>query len=283
MEKKMKDTVLKPEDYAEPNCPLCDEPYGKVPECRPVPQKRIIEKMDEYMSRKDYAGAERHLLYWLEEARLGYDLRGQLMLRNELVGHYRKTGNQEKAFENGEEALRLLEELDFEGTISSGTTYVNYATALNAFGENEKSMELFEKARRVYESAPNTDPSLLGGLYNNMALTCAALKRFADAGAFYDRAMDMMKTVPGGELEQAITCLNRANAIEEEQGLEAGEHAIFDLLDQAYDLLKQPHPDVQDGYAAFVFEKCAPTFSYYGYFMAAQELEKEAERLYAGN
>ena len=32
---------------------------------KPVPQRRIVDKMNEYMSRRDYAGAERHLLYWL--------------------------------------------------------------------------------------------------------------------------------------------------------------------------------------------------------------------------
>ena len=46
---------------------------------RPVPQQRIVAKMDEYMSRRDYAGAEKHLLYWLEEARQGNDLRGRLI------------------------------------------------------------------------------------------------------------------------------------------------------------------------------------------------------------
>ena len=47
------------------------------PHLRPIPQQRVIEKMDWYMSRRDYAGAERHLLYWLEEARQGNDLRGR--------------------------------------------------------------------------------------------------------------------------------------------------------------------------------------------------------------
>ena len=75
---------------------------------RPIPQQRVIEKMDEYMSRRDYAGAERHLLYWLEEAMQGRDLRGQLLLRNELIGHFRKTGNRGAALENVEEALCLL-------------------------------------------------------------------------------------------------------------------------------------------------------------------------------
>ena len=33
----------------------------------PVPQQRIAEKLNEYMSRKDYPAVERHLLYWLED------------------------------------------------------------------------------------------------------------------------------------------------------------------------------------------------------------------------
>lgn len=277
----MNDT-LKPEDYLEPSCPLCEPAAGMTADIRPVPQQRIIEKMDEYMSRRDYAGAERHLLYWLEEAKLGNDLRGQLMLRNELTGHYRKTGDREKALANGREALGLLERLGFEGTISSGTTCTNVATAMNAFGENEEAMKLFRRARAVYEAAPRTSPELLGGLYNNMALTLTAMGEYPEAYELYEKAMEKMATVPNGVLEQAITCLNIANAVEAEKGMEAGEEQIFGLLDRALDLLNTadvPH----DGYYAFVCEKCAPTFAYYGYFMAAEELTAKAEAIYAGN
>ena len=134
---------------------------------RPVPQRRIIDKMDEYMSRRDYRGAERHLLYWLEEAKLGGDLQGQLMLRNELVGHYRKTGQKEPAMQSAAMALELLRELDMENTITAGTTYVNIATACGAFGDHERAIRLFEKARAAYESSSQTETQLLGGLYNN--------------------------------------------------------------------------------------------------------------------
>ena len=290
---------LKKEDYAEPRCVLCGEPYGKTPEVRAIPQQRVIAKMDEYMGRRDYAGAERHLLYWLEEARLGRDLRGELLLRNELTGHYRKTGNREKALENGRQALRLLDLLEYAGTISAGTTYTNFATACNAFGENARALELFEKARAVYESVPRTDPALLGGLYNNMALTCVSLDRFAEASELYQKALDAMRQVPGGELEQAITCLNMADALEKEYGMEAAESRIFDLLDTAYSLLDGavrrteaadgtagpyipagPEVPWDEGYYAFVCEKCAPSFSYYGYFLAAEELSRRAEEIY---
>lgn len=275
----MNEGYLKPEDYAEPRCLLCDEPYGITPEVKSVPQQRIIEKMNDYMSRKDYAGAERHLLYWLSEAQLGHDTRGELMIRNELIGHFRKTGNREEAFKNAEAAIKLLKELRFEDNKSAGITYINTATAYNAFGENEKSLDVFKKAKEIFETIKNPDNSLLGGLYNNMALTCAALSKFDDAFSYYESALKCMKTVAGGELEQAITYLNMADAYEASLGSETAESKIFDLLDKAYDLLINTTAP-KDGYYAFVCEKCAPSFSYYGYFAAAQDLNRKAKEIY---
>ena len=212
--------TIGPADYAEPRCPLGGETYASAPASIPVPQRRIIEKMDEYMSRRDYAGAERHLLYWLEEAKLGADARGELMIRGELIGHFRKTGNREAALREVDAALALLKRMDFENSISAGTTYVNSATALSAFGEHERALSLFENARRIYESAPGTAAELLGGLYNNMALDLAALGRYAEAERLYDLAMEKMLGVPGGGLEAAITCLNRADLLEQAGGAE---------------------------------------------------------------
>lgn len=40
------------EDYAEPRCLLCGEPYGSAPEIKPVPQQRIAAKLDEYMAKE---------------------------------------------------------------------------------------------------------------------------------------------------------------------------------------------------------------------------------------
>lgn len=276
----MKDnTPLRKEDYVEPRCVICDEPYGSVKEIHRVPQDRIIDKMNDYMSRRDYAGAERHLLYWLREAKLGNDLQGELLVCNELIGHFRKTSNKEQAFIYIDRALELLDIMDFHQNISAGTTYVNAATACSAFGDLERAKDLFMKAREIYESAESVKPELLGGLYNNLALVCTALEAYDEAHKLYDKAMEVMGRVKGGELEQAITCLNRADALAAEKGLENTEKEVFSLVDQAYDLLKNadaPH----DGYYAFVLEKCVPSFSYYGYFLAASEFEKLSKEIY---
>ena len=278
----MNDYDLKPADYVEPRCLLCGEPYGAAPQIKPIPQRRIIEKLDDYMSRRDYPAAERHLLYWLEEAKLGGDRRGELMVRNELVGHYRKAGDRDKALSHGEAALALLRELDFDGTVSAGTTYTNVATACNAFGENNRALTLFEKAKEVYEATPRTEPSLLGGLYNNMALTYVSLGRYEEAFALYEKALNIMGGVADGALEQAITYLNMADATAAQKGMEEAEAEIDTLVDRAWELLNDPALP-RNGYYAFVCEKCAPSFSYYGYFSAANELTWRAENIYAEN
>ncbi len=304
--------ILKPEEYADPQCPLCGEGFGVTAEVRPVPQQRIIQKMDEYMSRRDYAGAERHLLYWLAEAELGRDLRGQLMLRNELTGHYRKTRARDKSLENADKAVELLKELEMEGTVSAGTTYINAATAYNAFGESEHSLELFHKAREVYEAAaapradgtdgstedrtdgrsrpgPGNDGSgvatdLLGGLYNNMALTETAVGLYDEAWEHYEKALALMSSIDGGEPQCAITYLNMAQTAAAQYGMEdeAAEQRISGHLEQAWELLQKCHEeyaganDIRKGYLAFVFESCAPGFQYYGWFAAAKKLRSWA-------
>ena len=279
-------TFLEPEDYLEPNCVLCSPEEEKI---RRIPVQRVIEKLDEYQSRKDLFGAKRHLLYWLEEARLGHDQRGRLSILNELIGYCRKNGEKEKAFESIEEAVKLVDELSFDGTITSGTTYTNAATAYYAFGEYETSLFWFERAKAVYEANEGTDPALLGGMYNNMGLCCTALKRFEKAAQLYQKALGIMETVETGAPERAITCLNLANALEAQKGMENAEDEIFVLLDRAEALLTQAYEDLgnrsasEKGYYAFVCESCSPTFRYYGYFMTAEDLARRAEEIYREN
>ena len=272
-------TPIEKEDHVEPRCLLCDEPYGAEAQIKPVPQQRIMEKVDDYMSRRDYAGVERHLLYWLEEAKLGHDQKGELMIRNELVGHYRKVQERDKAFAHAAEALRLLDDMDFRDTISAGTTYVNVATAYQAFGENARALAVFEQAKAVYESIPTLKPELLGGLYNNMALAYVTEKRFSEAHALYEKAIETMAKAEHGAPEQAITYLNMADAAEAELGLLDASETIDTCLETAQALLDTPTL-VRDGYYAFVCEKCAPTFEYYGWFAAANELNERAKAIY---
>ena len=274
----MKD-ILEKEDYVEPACPFCTDAYQKEPPVKSVPIGRIIEKADEYFSRNDYFGAERHFLYWLKEAKEGRDLRGEFSIRNELLGLYRKVGKKEEGIEDAKEVLSLIEKLDIQEEIAAGTARVNIGTVYKTFGLYDEAMEEFEKASAIYEKKLDAGDGRLGGLYNNMALVLVDLKRFKEARENYLKALSVMEKVENGELERAITYLNLVDLTAYEKGLEEGAEEIADYFEKAEKLLDTPKIP-RNGYYAFVCEKCAGTFGYYGYFAYENELKERARQIY---
>ncbi|MBP5308882.1 MAG: tetratricopeptide repeat protein, partial [Clostridia bacterium] len=244
-----------------------------------IPTDRVIGKADEYFSRNDYAGAERHFLYWLEEANEGNDDRGAFVLYNELMGLYRKTGRKKEAFECVDRAVELIKKLDIADTVSAGTAFVNAGTVYKAFGMAESALPFFDRAVEIYERELKDGDGRLGGLYNNKALALTDVKRFSAARENYLKALRVMEKVKYGELERAITYLNLADLAEAEYGAENAEEEISRLLSEAEKLLNDPSVP-QNGYYAFVCEKCASAFGYHGFFAFENELKRRAEEIY---
>lgn len=270
---------MEPEDYTDPACPFCTEQYEKEPHVRKIPLDRVIRKLDEHLSHNDYAAAESCLLYWLEEAEAGRDRTGELVVRGELVGLYRKLGRERDSLFQSEKTMEIVEALGLSDGLDGATAFINRATALKAFGHAEEAVPLFEKARAVYESAEAVGAVRLAGMYNNYALALVDLKRFGEARALYEKALAVLANGEGGEPEQAVTWLNLADLETAERGPEAAEEAVNRALGEAERLLDLPGLE-RDGNYAFVCEKCAPTFSYYGWFLTARELERRAEEIY---
>lgn len=265
---------LEKEDYIDPRCALCGRP-GEEESAQPVPVGRILDRLREYEDRNDWPAVERHLKYWLAEAETGRDERGQLMLQNELMGYYRKQGEREKALGHAGKAAELVEKLGMQDTVTAGTTWVNAGTVKEAFGDPVGGLVYFEMARDNYERNLPAGDGRLGGLYNNMALALATCGRYDEAQAMFRKALDVMAGQEHGELEQAITWLNMADAAEAALGAENAEEAVEEYLDRAEALLNTESLP-RNGYYAFVCEKCAPVFGHYGYFATEAELRKRA-------
>lgn len=269
-------------DYTDPICPFCTDQFKKQPPVRPIPTQRVLEKLDEHLGRNDYDSAERHLLYWLDEAKDGRDKHGMLTVENELMGLYRKTNRKEKALESVRKALDLIDELKLGGGVVTGTTFTNAATVYKAFAMPEESIELFEKAKEIYEKELQSDDPRLGGLYNNLGLTLTDLKRFDEAEEYYNKAINVMSNNKNGELEIAITYLNLCDLNEAKLGSEQSEKIIDEYIEKAYELLNRDYLP-RNGYYAFVCEKCAPTFGYFGRFLYQKELSYRARCIYERN
>ncbi len=266
---------IQPEDHQEPACPLC---MNQIPR---IAIKRIIDKLDEHLNRNDYQSAEKHLNYWLSEAvAIGDDL-GRLALINERMGLYRKLGRKDEALADAAAGMALLDLLHMQDKDSAGTTYLNAATVYKAFGMADEALPLYEKTLTIYQETLSTVDSLFGGLYNNMALALVDLGQFERANDYYAKALNIMQHAENGELEQAITYLNMADALVAQYGQLESEPSISHYIDKAEALLETPGLP-RNGYYAFVAEKCAPTFRYYGYFLYANQLEERARRIYEG-
>lgn len=272
MSDKDKKIGISKDDYEEPRCVLCmDNPNGA--RVTRIDAGRMMSKLDEHLAYEDYESAERHLNYWLGEAQVGNDSEGELLIRNEMMGLYRKMNNPEKTLENAGKAIELAEKLSLEGTEIYGTTYLNAATALKFVGQPEKSLEYFGKALAAYEKRVEKGDIKFAGLYNNMALTLVDLKRFDEALDYYGKALEILPAVKNGKLDMASTYLNIASLYEAKDGLENGAEKIAENLDKAEECLNDETLE-KNGYYYFVCDKCASGFKYYGYFLFAGELEK---------
>lgn len=246
-----------------------------------IPTDRVLARLDEHLRKNDYAAAKRHLTYWLTEAEQSEDLRGELLISNELMGLCRKLGECEEAFSHADRALMLIERMQIEENVGAATTYLNSATVCKAFGRADQAIPLFKRALKIYERELLASDERLGGLYNNMGLAFVDLGRFIEADVSYQKALAVMQGEAGREPEAAITYLNIASAREAEYGLEGAKEAIAECAEKAMELFDSCK-ERNDGDYAYACEKCAAVFGYYGYTDYENELLARCRRIYEG-
>lgn len=242
-----------------------------------IARDRILTRLDEHLAKNDYPAAERHLLYWAAEARAAKDRAAELLVESELMGIYRKCGRREDALAAAGRGIALIRELGIAHQAGAATVMLNAATVFKAFGQTEDAIALFREVKAVYEAELPAEDVRRAGLYNNMALALVDAGAYAEARELYARALALTERAPEDAPEAAVTCLNLASAAEAELGAEAAAAEIEPLLDRAEAHLEAA--PLRDANYAFVCEKCAPVFDYYGRFFFAEELARRAERI----
>ncbi len=243
--------------------------------------QQILEQLDNMLRKNDYQSAKKHLMYWLDKATKAHDNQNILLLNNELMGLCRKLAEKSQALMYADNALKQIEKMNIQDNVGAATTYLNSATVYKAFGMADRSINLFQKAKMIYEQKLSPDDTRLSGLYNNMGLALVDLRRFDEAFNLYEKAISVLGKSFDTEPEQAITYLNMASAAEAQYGLENAESIISAHIKKAMSLLDFCK-NRTDGNYAFVCEKCASVFSYYGYFDYENQLAERYRRIYDG-
>lgn len=271
----MRPDFLKAEDYLEPICPLC---MDDAKTANTVPISRILDKLDSFFAVNDMEKAEQHLLYWKNEAESFHDLRGLFQIQNELIGIYRKTGQENNVISTAQSLLSLIDQLAIAEEIGGATAYINIATAYSSIDKTDEAINIFQKAKPVYESLLPANDLRLASLYNNMALAYAKAGQLDSAKSYFSAALDTLKNCDGSKPEQAITWLNIADLLDR-KGSEENESEIQNCVETAYALLNDPTV-LQNASYAYVCDKCSPVFGYYGFFLYEQEMKERAKRIY---
>ena len=269
-------STLKPEDYLEPNCLLCEKPVGTKKQIERIPQQRISEKVDELMGRKQYKAAEDLLKYWVGEATQNGDDQGLFMVYNEMMGYYRKVGKKEEAYDVVEKAMGMLKDLGYTDSVSGATCYVNAATVYTVFEDYERALGLFRKAGVIYEKNPLHNEYKLASLYNNSATALTPLGRYAEAEENYQKAIEVLQTIENGELEIATSYLNRIDILLS-QG-KTNDPRIEEFLEKAQEYLDKENVE-RDSYYSYVADKCVGIYDYFGWFRYANELRERIKEI----
>jgi len=251
--------------------------------------QRFLDKLDSYLFANNMDGAMKHIDYWLKEASATNDYRAQITILNEMIGICRKTSDKEKCTKAINEAFSLIILMHLEGEIIEATTYLNAATAYKAFGDANEALKNYRHAESIYKRKLSMNDSRFAGLYNNMALALAECGFPLEAASYYEKALQILQHNPKTEPEQAITYLNMADLLDANTKKTDEDLSRIDFyLKKAHSLLESymilnEGKVMQDGSYAYVCDKCAPVFDYYGYFAYAEELTKRSQTIYANN
>ena len=158
-----------------------------------------------------------------------------LQILNELIGHYRETGEWEKAFEITDRAVYIAGRIYPTESIPYATTLLNAASMYRAAGKLDMSRSMYHEVEKIYAVTLKSDDMLYASLYNNEALLYQEEGEFPKAKALLLKALDIDKA-NGREYEEAVSLANIAATMiqtgEHEDALKAAEGsvALFESL-----------------------------------------------------
>ena len=241
--------------------------------------EKFIKELDSFFAREDLSGAGEYLRAVYSETERDGDDRGNLTVLNEMIGFFRQTGEGEEALKAINEALVLIEKTGIADEISGATIYLNCATTLKCFGKSGEAMKYYEKTQAVYDKKLDKNHPLVAGLYNNKALALQDLGKAEESEKCFRKAIEITLADSTNALETAVSYVNLAHLIFEENPL---DEEINELLDKAFAILMNPHYYSFPKYA-LTCRKCAPSYGYFGRFADEKLLNERADEVYAGN
>ncbi len=171
---------------------------------------QILAQLDELFAQHKVDQVESFLLGRIEEASAEGDTGCVITLLNELIGHYRETGEFEKSISCCKQALMLADEVGLKGSTAYATTLLNVANACRAAGLLRESMVYYQEVKKIYEEKVSPTDFRYASLYNNMSLLFQEMGDHESACDCLERALGIASMYSEARIEVAVTYTNLA-------------------------------------------------------------------------
>lgn len=171
---------------------------------------QFFETLDAYFANQELDQVDPFLVSSLEQAKEEEDYGAYITICNEMIGFYRSISAFEKAYVAAEDVLLLMEEMQMENTEHFATTLLNAATAYRAAGDYETALRYYRQALQIYNGILPPQDYRYAGLYNNMSILLEKMDENEEAVSYANKALAIIETLEGGEMETATTLTNLA-------------------------------------------------------------------------
>lgn len=172
--------------------------------------EEVLKQLDELFAQRHVDQVEPFLLQKMDEADAEGDVGSMITLLNELIGHYRETGEFEKSISCCKQVLILTEQAGLKGTVVYATTLLNVANACRAAGLLRESMIYYQEVKAIYEKELEHGDFRYASLYNNMSLLFQEMGDFESACDCLERALSIATMHADARIEVAVTYTNLA-------------------------------------------------------------------------
>lgn len=172
--------------------------------------EQVLRELDSLFARHDMERVEAFLIEKINEASAMEDYGAMITLLNEIIGHYRETGEFEKSISCCKQVLILMDQLGMQGSVEYATTLLNVANACRAAGLLRESMTYYEEVRRIYDVHVAPYDFRYASLFNNMSLLFQEMGDFESACDCLERALGIALQYPEARIEVAVTYTNLA-------------------------------------------------------------------------
>lgn len=234
----------------------------------------IFAEIDKMYNEHRIEEVEEYMLDKLGEATKLEDENAMIQILNELIGHYRETGEFEKLVPFAGKLLAILDGSSLKGSMAHATSLLNIANAYRACGMLRESNALYQQVKSYYDANISPDSMLYASLLNNMSLLFQEMGDYESAADCLERALGISLAHEECRIEQASTYTNLAATLIK---LDRFDEAQLDL-EKAFELFEQDdEPDYH--YSAALSAMAEIRYHKKDYSGAAQYYQKALDKI----